>query len=320
MSNNQMQIQPQAPMQTQPQAQRPKFSAMISTKGYQKMINNTLKDPARAKRFVAAITSAVATNPALQECDPKTILSGALLGESLNLSPSPQLGQYYLVPFECKVKGPDGKAVWLLDEAGNHVKDKNGKWMALTEKVAQFQLGYKGYIQLALRSGYYKRLNVLNVKVGELQRWNPLTEELQIELMEDEVERENAETVGYVASFEYLNGFAKTIYWSREKMEAHALKYSKGYAAKKGYTFWEKDFDAMAFKTMLRQLISKWGVMSTELQQAYEADVVAEDTNYVVTDDTPDAPQNLAAEFPMVGTEVTVDTLEDAEEVDLNEV
>lgn len=83
----------------QVQAQRPKFSAMISTPGYQKMINNTLQDPKRAQRFVAAITSAVATNPALQECDPPTILSGALLGESLGLSPSPQLGQYYLVPY-----------------------------------------------------------------------------------------------------------------------------------------------------------------------------------------------------------------------------
>ena len=91
--------------QTAMQAQRPKFSAMISTAGYQKMINNTLRDPKRAQRFVASITSAVATNPALQECDPATILSGALLGESLGLSPSPQLGQYYLVPFNNIKKG-----------------------------------------------------------------------------------------------------------------------------------------------------------------------------------------------------------------------
>ena len=109
------------------QEQRPKFSAMISTPGYQKLINNTLKDEKRAQRFIAAITSAVAVNPLLQECDPPTILSGALLGESLGLSPSPQLGQYYLVPFNNAKKGC---------------------------KDAQFQLGYKGYIQLALRSGY----------------------------------------------------------------------------------------------------------------------------------------------------------------------
>ncbi|MCB5584553.1 recombinase RecT [Flavonifractor plautii] len=242
------------------QAQRPKFSVMISTPGYQKMINNTLRDPKKAQRFVASITSAVATNPALQECDPATILSGALLGESLNLSPSPQLGQYYLVPFN---------------------NTKNGC------KDAQFQLGYKGYIQLALRSGYYKHLNVIAVKAGELVHFDPLTEEVEVNLNPDELARENSATVGYLAMFEYLNGFRKTIYWSREKMENHALRYSKGYAAKKGYTFWEKDFDAMAFKTMLRQLISKWGVMSIDLQTAFEADAVAaEDGDYIQTPPT----------------------------------
>ena len=265
--------------------QKPKFSAMISTPGYQKMINNTLKDPNRARQFVAAITSAVAINPALQECDPPTILSGALLGESLNLSPSPQLGHYYLVPFNNTKKGC---------------------------KDAQFQLGYKGYIQLALRSGYYKRINVLDVKVGELIRWNPLTEDIQLELMTDELEREKAPTMGYVASFEYLNGFTKTIYWSKEKMESHAIRYSKGYAAKKGYTFWEKDFDAMAFKTMLRQLISKWGIMSIDLQKAFEADIVAEDTDYVqpVEINTPDTsgPVLTDADGEVIG------------EVDLNEI
>ena len=233
------------------QAQRPRFSVMISTPGYQKMINNTLKDPKRVQRFVASITSAVATNPMLQECDPATILSGALLGESLNLSPSPQLGQYYLVPFNNTKKGC---------------------------KDAQFQLGYKGYIQLALRSGYYKHLNVIAVKAGELVRFDPLTEEVEVNLNPDELARETSATVGYLAMFEYLNGFRKTIYWSREKMEAHALRFSKGYAAKKGYTFWEKDFDAMAFKTMLRQLISKWGVMSVDLQTAFEKDAAEEDS------------------------------------------
>lgn len=238
----------------QVQAQRPKFSAMISTPGYQKMINNTLQDPKRAQRFIASITSAVATNPALQECDPPTILSGALLGESLGLSPSPQLGQYYLVPFQNNKKGC---------------------------KDAQFVLGYKGYVQLALRSGYYKHLNVIAVKAGELVRFDPLTEEVEINLNPDELSRENSASIGYLATFEYLNGFRKTIYWSRDKMEAHALRYSKGYAAKKGYTFWEKDFDAMAFKTMLRQLISKWGIMSIDLQTAFEQDTMVESEDYV---------------------------------------
>ena len=86
-------------------------------------------------------------------------------------------------------------------------------------------------------------------------------------------EIEKATIIGYYAMFEYLNGFRKTIYWSKEKMEAHALKYSMGYRAKKGYTFWEKDFDAMAYKTMLRQLISKWGIMSIEMQMAMDGDM-----------------------------------------------
>lgn len=264
------------------QAQRPKFSAMISTPGYQKLINNTIRDPKRAQRFIASITSAVATNPALSECDPATILSGALLGESLGLSPSPQLGQYYLVPFDTTIKGKDGKTIYLYDENGNHVVDEKGKWVAAKEKKAQFVLGYKGYVQLALRSGYYKHLNVISVKAGELVSFDPLTEEVNICINTDELARENSATVGYLAMFEYLNGFKKTIYWSREKMEAHALRYSKGYAAKKGYTFWEKDFDTMAYKTMLRQLISKWGVMSIDLQTAFEADFVQEeDGDYI---------------------------------------
>lgn len=238
-------------------AQRPKFSAMISTDGYQKMINNTLKDPDRARRFIASITSAVAINPALQECDPATILSSALLGESLNLSPSPQLGQYYLVPF-------------------NNTK-KNCK-------DAQFQLGYKGYIQLALRSGHYADLDCIDVRQGEHKGRNKLTGKHEFEFISDDDEREKLPIIGYLAYFEYLNGFKKSIFWTKQKVESHAIKYSKGYAAKKGYTFWEKDFDGMAFKTLLRQLISKWGIMSIEMQQAFEADAADESAEYVTAD------------------------------------
>ena len=201
-------------------------------------------------RFISSIISAVQNNQALQECTNASILSAALLGESLQLSPSPQLGQFYMVPFK-----------------------KNGI------KEAQFQLGYKGYIQLALRSGQYKKLNVLAIKEGELISYDPLNEEIEVRLIEDEEERENAETVGYYAMFEHLNGFRKTLYWSKAKMETHAEKYSMGYRAHKGYTFWEKDFDGMAYKTMLRQLISKWGIMSIEMTTALESDmaVIRED-------------------------------------------
>ena len=231
---------------------KPKFSVAIQSDMYKNLINQTLGDKDRATRFIASISSAVATNQALQECDAGTILSGALLGESLNLSPSPQLGQYYLVPFNDSKKG---------------------------YKVAQFQLGYKGYIQLAIRSGQYKKLNVLSIKKGELIKYDPLNEEIEVNLIEDEEERENAETIGYYAMFEYTNGFRKSLYWSKSKMEKHALKYSKGYSAHKGYTFWEKDFDGMAYKTMLRQLISKWGIMSIDMQQAVEKDMATINTD-----------------------------------------
>ena len=225
---------------------KPKFSVMIQSDAYKNLINNTLGDPKRASGFITAITSAVATNPALTECDPATILSAGLLGETLQLSPSPQLGQYYLVPFNDRKLG---------------------------RKVAQFQLGYKGYIQLAIRSGQYKKLNAMAIKEGELIKYDPLNEEIEVQLIEDDAEREAAPTIGYYAMFEYLNGFRKVIYWSKEKMESHALQYSQGYKAKKGYTFWEKSFDDMAIKTMLRQLISKWGIMSIDFQKAYEADM-----------------------------------------------
>lgn len=107
-------------------------------------------------------------------------------------------------------------------------------------------------------------------------------------MIKDEAERENAKTIGYYAMFELVNGFRKTMYWSREKMEAHAMKYSMGYRAKKGYTFWEKDFDGMAYKTMLRQLISKWGIMSIDMQTAFTNDYASTDlqgnTTYVDND------------------------------------
>lgn len=249
---------------------KPKFSVAIQTEQYQRLINNTLGDPNRARRFIASISSAVATNKDLQECDAGTILSGALLGEALNLSPSPQLGQYYLVPFKDKNKG----------------------------KVATFILGYKGYIQLAIRSGYYKKINVIELKEGELKKFDLMTEEIEVDLITDDEKRENAKTVGYYAMFEYLNGFKKAIYWSKDKMTAHADKYSPAFT-KKGYelllagkvkqedmwkysSHWYKSFDDMAKKTMLRQLISKWGVMSIEMREAFEKDetIIREDGTY----------------------------------------
>lgn len=275
--------------------QQPRFSVAITTKGYKDLINNTLRDPDRANRFVASITSAVAVNPALQECEAGTILAGALLGESLNLSPSPQLGQYYLLPFKCKAK---------YDRQGNLVQPETMK--------AQFVLGYKGYIQLALRSGSYADLDVMEIREGEYKGKNQATGKPQFCFIEDDDEREQLPVIGYMAYFEYLNGFRKTIYWTKAKMMNHADTFSQAYSAEihkkilageiadkdmwKYSSFWYKDFDGMAMKTLLRQLISKWGIMSTEMQMAFSNDgsmsEIAGDSDEIVT--TPENNLQLA--------------------------
>ena len=225
------------------------FTSFMTSTAVQKKVNDILGDEKRGSRFISGIISAVNANPTLKECDNASILSGALLGESLNLSPSPQMGNYYLVPFADKSRG----------------------------KVATFQLGWKGYYQLALRSGQYKKLNVIEIKDGELISWNPLEEELKVEIVEDDEKREKLPTIGYYAFYENLQGFRKCIYWSKAKMEAHAMQYSQGYRADKQkgteYTFWSKSFDEMAKKTLIRQLISKYGVMSIDMQQAFESDM-----------------------------------------------
>lgn len=245
------------------------FQALIKSETVLNNISATLGSETRKKQFVSSVISAVSTNQALQACDGISIINAALLGEALNLSPSPQLGHYYMVPYKKKSK------------------NENGDW--IENHYATFQLGYKGYIQLAIRSGQYRKINVLDIKEGELISYNPLYEEIEVNLIQDELERENANTIGYYAMLETINGFRKAIYWSKEKMEAHADKYSQAFSLDaysnlregnipekdmwKYSSFWYKDFDAMAFKTMLRQLISKWGIMSIELRSAFDNDM-----------------------------------------------
>ena len=269
------------------------FSAFLTQDAIKKKINEVIGGKG-GQRFMTAILSAVTNSPALQECDSMSILNCAFLGESLNLSPSPQLGQYYMVPYK--------------------KKDRQGNVISVT---AQFQLGYKGYIQLAIRSGYYKKINVLAIKEGELKHFDPLNEEIEVELIQDERQREQARTIGYYAMFEYLNGFRKAMYWSYEKMQAHADQYSQAYSAEahqrilngevpqkemwKYSSFWYKDFDGMACKTMLRQLISKWGIMSIDLQKALASDEAAigadGSKNYL------DAPENAPEALPEANPE-----------------
>lgn len=241
---------------------QPAFSVAIQSDMYKKLINNTLGDPKKATRFIASITSAVATNPALQECEPSSIVAGALVGEALELSPSPVLGEYYLVPFKNSKEG-------------------------VTK--AQMQIGYKGYLHLAIRSGQYKDIDVFEIHEGEFKGRDKETGKFKFEFIENEAERLSKPVIGYMGYFELLNGFRKTLYISKEEMEKHANTYSKAFNLEdykklqagqipekdlwKYSSFWYKNFDTMAFKTVLRQLISKWGIMSIQLQEAFTKDM-----------------------------------------------
>ena len=241
---------------------QPTFSVVIQSDMYKKLINNTLGDPKKAARFIASITSAVATNPALQECEPSSIVAGALVGEALELSPSSVLGEYYLVPFKNSKEG-------------------------VTK--AQMQIGYKGYLHLAIRSGQYKDIDVFEIHEGEFKGRDKETGKFKFEFIENEAERLSKPVIGYMGYFELLNGFRKTLYISKEEMEKHANTYSKAFNLEdykklqagqipekdlwKYSSFWYKNFDTMAFKTVLRQLISKWGIMSIQLQEAFTKDM-----------------------------------------------
>jgi len=218
-----------------------------------------LNHPKTEREFVTNITTVVANNAALKECSTPTIISGALQGASLKLSPAPQLGQFYLIPFNNKKTG---------------VKD------------AVFVLGYQGMLQLAMRTGQYTKIVASPVKQGELSNFNPITETYYFE-PNVSGDRDSLETVGYYARFELVNGFVKEMYWPKEKMLYHADRYSAafnkdtyalikaGKVAQKDMwkysSYWYGDFDGMAKKTMLRQLL-KGAPMSLEMQGAIAAD------------------------------------------------
>lgn len=221
-----------------------------------------------SQEFITSITSAVNTNPALAECDPQTIISAALLGQSLHLKPSPQLGYFYMVPYKNKRK-------------------------KCTE--AQFQIGYKGYLQMAIRTNEYVDIDATVIRQGEYKGRNKLTGKPEFEFIEDDGVAENLPVIGYMAYFEMKNGYIKRIYWSKEKMEKHADTYSAAFNLKtfhllqegkipqedlwKYSSFWYKNFDEMAKKTMLRQLLSKHALLSTELAKAIESDQAVIDEN-----------------------------------------
>lgn len=253
------------------QPQKLTFSQYVNSKTGMALIGNAIKEPRKRDAFVTAIISAVSTNPGLQECTAPSIISAALQGVSMGLAPSPQLGQFYMVPFKNKKDGTT---------------------------VATFVPGYKGYIQLAYRSGQYADLDARPVVDGEYKGLDRVTGRPVFEWIEDDSIREQLPVVGYMAYFELINGAKKVIYWSKEKMLNHADRYSPAFSREavntprfskvsfadyeagnypsgdewKYSSFWYKDFDGMAIKTMLRQLITKWGPVSIEMETAIVQD------------------------------------------------
>lgn len=207
-------------------------------------------------KFTTNLISVINQNKTLQECTNISLMSGAIVATTLNLSLNSAFGYAYLVPYNNKKQNI---------------------------KEAQFQIGYKGYIQLALRTGEYKRINAVPIYKAQFKKWNALTEELELNdtFIEDEV-------VGYVSYFKLNNGFEKTMFWGYDKMLSHADTYSQAFNLEiakklknneipekdlwKYSSYWYKDFDGMALKTMLRQILSKYGIMSEEMQKAYEYD------------------------------------------------
>ncbi|MDT2770982.1 recombinase RecT [Enterococcus pseudoavium] len=219
------------------------LKALMNTPTMRRKFEEVLNE--NANSFMASVMTLVSNDSYLADSEPMSILSGALTAATLNLGLDKNLGYAYLVPFNSKNK-------------------QTGKW----EKKAQFLLGYKGYIQLAQRSGQYKALNVIEVYDGELTSWNRLTEEFEF----DPNGRKSDEVIGYVGYFELLNGFKKTVYWTKQEIEAHRISNSKDKDKTKLSGVWRSDYNAMARKTVLRNMLSKWGILSVEMQEATISD------------------------------------------------
>ena len=190
-----------------------KFTQALQTEKFQNLINTTLRDPKRANRFVAAVTSAVVANPLLNSCTPASIITSALQGEALELSPSPSLGEYYLVPYKKSVRNAE-----------------TGEWEKIP--ICQFQLGSAGRIQLAMRTGQYKDLDAVDVRQGEYRGRNPETGKPVIKFYEDEDMRENLPVIGYLGYFLLTNGFYHSVYFTVEQCLKWAERYSKSFDRK----------------------------------------------------------------------------------------
>ncbi|WP_205216639.1 recombinase RecT [Enterococcus hirae] len=228
------------------------LKALMNTPTMKNKFKEVLKE--KSDGFMASVLNLVNNDSYLSSVDPMSIVTSAMVAASLDLPVDKNLGYAWIIPYKGK---------------------------------AQFQLGYKGYIQLAQRSGQYQSLNVIEVCEGELRGWNRLTEQFEF----DPEGRLSDKVIGYVGYFELLNGFKKTVYWTKQEIELHKRKFSKSDFG------WKKDFDAMAKKTVLRNMLSKWGILSVEMQKATVTDEnvvkdinengdILSDTN--VEEDTPE--------------------------------
>lgn len=206
----------------------------------------------KAAGFTSSLLTLVNNDSFLADATPLSIISGAMQAAQLDLPLEKQFGFAYLVPFNAK----DGN-----------------RWI----KKAQFVLGYRGYIQLAQRSGQYKSINVGNVYEGQLKTWNPLSEELDF----DPEGKVSDEVIGYFGYFKLLNGFEKTVYWTKEQVEKHRVTNNKSRDKDQVSGVWATNYDAMAQKTVLRSLLSKWGILSIEMRQAIISDKEIEDNETV---------------------------------------
>lgn len=229
------------------------LTVWLGNEAIKRKINEALGK--NAAKFTSALLNIYQNNKQLQECDGRSILGAAMLAATMDLSITPGLGQAYVLPYKA----------WDKDE--KRYVDK-----------AQFQIGTKGLIQLAHRTGKYVALHAGAIREGEICGLNPVTGEPILG------ERISDEVVGYVAYMRLNNGFEKTLYMTIAELEEHARKYSQsyGYDQKTGKKSspWTTNFDAMASKTVLKKLLNTWGILSTDIAEAMQADqsIVDKDT------------------------------------------
>lgn len=223
------------------------FNQTINSPSTQKYLADVLGD--RKMSFVNNLVALVANNTNLQACEPYTLMFAAMKATALNMPLDNSIGMAYIIPYNDNKRG-------------------------IT--VAQFQIGWRGFVQLALRSGMFKSINATEIREGELLGRDRLSGELKFKFVENDEERAKLPIVGYVSHFRLLNGYESVFYMSKAEVEAHAKRYSQTYSSKKDYirnaSKWTTDFDMMALKTVTKLNISKNAPLSVELKDAMQAD------------------------------------------------